>query len=79
MPRKGGKHPQGARRPEAGGKRSAQPGTGDGVRIEARRGETRQLHRRGSMRSTIDGPEGQRKETTKHKMYCAGSDDRHNS
>ena len=29
------------------GKRSAQPGTGEGVRIEARRGKTWQLHRQG--------------------------------
>lgn len=36
-----------ARRPKAGGKRSAQPGTGEGVRIEARSGKTWQLLRQG--------------------------------
>jgi hypothetical protein len=36
-----------ARRPKAGGKRSAQPGTGEGVRIEARRDKTWQLHHQG--------------------------------
>ena len=36
-----------ARRTKAGGKRSAQPGMGEGVRIEARRGKTWQLHRQG--------------------------------